>query len=61
METADQPNTPLTSAQVEELEDQGLRILATIIARKLAKSRRSKVVGAYEQGADDASASGYNE
>ena len=40
----------------EDLEEQGLRILAKVIARKLAKSRRNE----YGQGEDDSPPSADN-
>ncbi|MFO7996495.1 MAG: hypothetical protein R6U93_05070, partial [Dehalococcoidia bacterium] len=57
MKATDQ-STPYTDPQPgEDSEEQGLRILARFIARKLAKSRRDEHARAYEQSEDDASAS----
>jgi len=57
---ADQ-SSPLIGPQPgEDTEEQGLRILAKVIARKLAKSRRDEHTRAYEQGEDDSPASGDN-
>jgi hypothetical protein len=57
LKTADQ-SSPLIGPQPrEDPEEQGLRILAKIIAHKLAKSRRNE----YEQGEDDSPASGDDE
>jgi len=58
METADQSNPPIGPQPCEDTEEQGLRILAKIIARKLAKSRRDNYARAYEQGESDSPASG---
>jgi len=52
METADQHSTA-NPPLCEDHEEQGLRILAKIIARKLAMSRRGGYTGAYEQDEDD--------
>jgi hypothetical protein len=50
-------SSPLIGPQPrEDPEEQGLRILAKIIARKLAKSRGNE----YEQGEDGSPASGDN-
>jgi len=58
MKAADQSN-PLIGPQLgEDPEEQGLRILAKVIARKVAKSRRDRYVRAYEQGEGDSPASG---
>jgi hypothetical protein len=58
MKAADQLN-PLIGPQLgEDPEEQGLRILAKVIARKVAKSRRDKYARAYEQGEGDSPASG---
>ena len=60
METADESSS-LTAPQLgEDPEEQGLRILAKVIARKLAKSRRNEYAREYEQGEDDSPASGDN-
>ena len=53
METADQPSPLIASQLGEDPEDQGLRILARILARRLAKSRRDKNAIPYEQSEDD--------
>ena len=58
MGTADQPNSHMIPPQGGDLEEQGLRVLAKIIARKLAESRRDKDAREYKQGAGDSSASG---
>ena len=58
METADQSSSFTLLPPSEDPEGQGLRILAKIIARKLAKSRRDKDARAYEQSEDDSPASG---
>jgi hypothetical protein len=48
------PPSPLIALQLgEDPEGQGLRILAKVIARKLAKSRRDKNAMTYEQCVDD--------
>ena len=58
METADQ-SSPLIGPQLgEDPEEEGLRILAKVIARKLAQSRRDKYARVYEQGEDSSPASG---
>ncbi len=58
MKAADQSN-PLIGPQLgADPEEEGLRILAKVIARKLAKSRRDKYVRAYKQAEDDSPASG---
>jgi hypothetical protein len=54
---ADQSIPPIDPQSDEDLEEQGLRILARFIARKLAKSRRDEHARAYEQSEDDSSAS----
>ena len=57
MKAADQ-SSPLIGPQPrEDPEEQGLRILAKVIARKLAKSRRNEYAREYEQGEDDSPAS----
>jgi len=49
--------TPYIDPQSEEdLEEQGLRILARFIARKLEKSRRQERARIYEPTEDDTSA-----
>ena len=57
MKTADQSSPPIDPQPGEDPEEQGLRILARFIARKLAKSRRVEYARAYEESEDDASAS----
>lgn len=54
LDVADHSSPLLGPQPREDPEEQGLRILAKIIARKLAKSRRNE----YEQGEDDSPASG---
>ncbi len=54
MKAADQPSPLIDPQPREDPEEQGLRILAKIIARKLAKSRRNE----YEQSEDGSPASG---
>jgi hypothetical protein len=56
--TADESGPPIGPQPGEDPEEQGLRILAKIIARKLAKSRRDKHARVYEQGEDHSLASG---
>jgi hypothetical protein len=56
MKAADQSNQLLDPQLGEDPEEQGLRILAKIIARRLAKSRTDKYASAYEQGEDDSPA-----
>ncbi|MFC1910922.1 hypothetical protein ACFLXC_06600 [Chloroflexota bacterium] len=58
MGTADTLNSPIIPPPGDDSEEQGLRILAKIIARKLANSRIDEGARAYERGADDSSASG---
>ena len=53
MKTTGQPNSTINPPLGEDPEEQGLRILAKIIARKLAKSRRDKDARTYEQYEDD--------
>jgi hypothetical protein len=53
---ADQSSSPADPQSGEDLEEQGLRILARFIARKLAKSRRDEYVETQGRGEDDASA-----
>ena len=50
MQTADQSSSLIVPPLDEDPEEQGLRILAKVIARKLAKSRRDKNAMTYEQG-----------
>jgi len=58
VETAGE-SSALTGPQPgEDPGEQGLRILAKIIARRLAKSRTDEYPIAYEQGEDDSLASG---
>ena len=57
MKAADQTN-PLIGPQLgADSEEEGLRILAKVIARKLAQSRRDKYTRVYEQGEDSSPAS----
>lgn len=58
MKAADQSNPLLDPQLGEDPEEEGLRILAKVIARKLARSRRDKHAMAYEQGEGDSLASG---
>ena len=53
METADQSSSFTLPPPSEDPEGQGLRILAKILARRLAKSRRDKNAMPYEQSEDD--------
>jgi hypothetical protein len=57
MKAADQSIPAIDPQSDKDLEEQGLRILARLIARKLAKSRRDEYVRAYEQSEDGSSAS----
>ena len=57
MKAADQSSSPIDPQPGEDPEEQGLRILAKVIARKLAKSRRDEYARACGQGEDDSSAS----
>jgi len=57
MKAADQSSPPIDPQPGEDLEEQGLRILAKFIARKLSKSRRDEYARAYEQSEDGSSAS----
>lgn len=57
MKAADQSSPPVDPQPGEDPEEQGLRILARFIARKLAKSRRDEYAKAHDRGEDDASAS----
>ena len=58
MGTADQSGSLIVPPLDEDSEEQGLRILAKILARRLAKSRRDKNTMTYEQGVDDLPALG---
>jgi hypothetical protein len=51
----DQPTPYMDTQPGEDPEEQGLRILARFIARKLEKSRRSERARAYEHSEDDKS------
>lgn len=53
MKTADESSSLISPQPSEDPEEQGLRILAKVIARRLAKSRTDKYTSAYEQGEDD--------
>ena len=53
---ADQSSSPTDPQPGEDFEEQGLRILARFIARKLAKSRRDEYAKTYRRSEDDASA-----
>jgi hypothetical protein len=57
MKAADQSNLPADPEVGDDLEEQGLRILARFIARKLARSRRYEHVRVHEKGEDGPSAS----
>lgn len=58
MENADESSS-LTLPQLgEDPEEQGLRILAKVIARKLAKSRRDTYASTYKQDEDNSPAPG---
>ena len=57
IKATDQSIPPIDPQSDEDLEEQGLRILARLIARKLAKSRRDEHVRAYEQSEDGSSTS----
>lgn len=57
MKAADQSSLPTDPQPGEDLEEQGLRILARFIARKLARSRRDEYARAYEGSEDGSSAS----
>jgi len=58
METADESSSLMTPQLGEDPDEQGLRILAKIIARKLAKSRGDKNAMTYEKGVHDSPAPG---
>ena len=60
MEPADKSNSLILPPPGEDPEEEGLRILAKVIARKLAKSRRDKYTRVYEQGEGDSPASSNN-
>jgi len=53
METVDQSSSFTLPPPSEDPEGQGLRILAKLLARRLAKSRRDKNAMPYEQSEDD--------
>ena len=53
METEDQSSSLVVLPLGEDPEEQGLHILARILARRLAKSRRDKSAIRYEQSEDD--------
>jgi hypothetical protein len=57
MKAADQSNTPIDPQPDEDPEEQGLRILARFIARRLARLRRDEYVRAHDLSEDDPSAS----
>lgn len=54
LKATDQSTPSVDPQPGEDLEEQGLRILARLIARKLVKSRRNEYTRAYEQSEDDA-------
>jgi len=56
IKATDQSIPPIDPQSGEDVEEQGLRILARFIARKLAKSRRDEHARAYEQSEDGSSA-----
>jgi len=56
MKAADQSSIPTDPQSGEDPEEQGLRILARFIARKLERSRRDQRAKAYRRSEDDASA-----
>jgi len=56
MKAADRSNPLIDPQSGEDLEEQGIRILARFIARKLAKSRRDEYAKTYRRSEDDASA-----
>jgi len=60
METADE-SSPLGSQPSEDLEERGLRILAKIITRKLARSCSGECANACEQNEHNSPASGDGE
>jgi hypothetical protein len=57
MKAADQSSPPVDPQPDEDPEEEGLRILARFIARKLTKLRRDEHARGYKQSEDDASAS----
>jgi hypothetical protein len=57
MKATGQSGPPIDPQPGEDPEEQGLRILARFIARKLAKSRRDEYARAYERSEDDTSVS----
>ena len=57
LKATDQSTLYIDPQPGEDPEEQGLRILARFIARKLAKSRRKGCTGVYGRSEDDASAS----
>jgi hypothetical protein len=57
MKANDQSSLPIDPQPDDNPEEQGLRILARFIARKLARSRRDERAGVYERGEDSSSAS----
>jgi hypothetical protein len=56
MKAADQSSLAPDPQPGDDLEEQGLRILARFIARKLARARRQECARAHGCGEDDASA-----
>jgi hypothetical protein len=58
METADQSNSHIVPPSIDDPEEQGLRILAKIIARFLARSRRNTVDKVHGYEPDDLSQPG---
>lgn len=57
MKAADQSLPPIDPQPDEDPEEQGLRILARFIARRLGKSRREEYARGYDRSEDDATAS----
>ena len=58
MKAVDQSSLPTDPQPSEDPEEQGLRILARLIARKLEKTRRDERARAYERSEDDKSTPG---
>ena len=56
LKATDQSTPYIDPQPVEDPEEQGLRILARFIARKLEKSRRDERARMYEPSEDDTSA-----
>jgi hypothetical protein len=58
LKAIDESTPPVDPQPDEDPEEQGLRILARFIARKLAKSRRDEYARTQGRSEDDASAPG---